>query len=284
MQLWNWTHATRGELHVANGAMGDAGAGIADLFRFAFGNPAAMSEDCICVKSTGFGEHLDRSRTFVFLDGVNFGSCFRAMRMEWNVVLLGDAGRLRVRFSAGRPGLVRRGAVGDEWIVNCGFDARFNLLQFWIEFAFRSTKVNHSFAAPATQSRGPATVGDDRVLHPIHVQIAGDAVHDRLEVSKVGAGLHFGFAHFLFGRPDAVLQPWFQEHVVAVASQEAHGNMGVEIDEARQNNLAGTVYGMVCFRCLASNLRNFTVLHVEVALNDLTSVVLGYDGGVADGN
>ena len=73
----------------------------------------------------------------------------------------------------------------------------------------------------------------------IHVVEGGDAAAQHFCAGQQGARLHEirrGMARF--GRPDTLRQPAHQGQVVGIAAQQAHGGVGVKVDQAARSGPA----------------------------------------------
>ena len=92
--------------------------------------------------------------------------------------------------------------------------------------------ADHGAHADAAQGRG----GRTRV--EIHVVAAGHAGADHLESREAGALMHeVGADQRSFERPDALVQPVHQRHVVAHATQQCHRGVRVRVDQARNQRM-----------------------------------------------
>ena len=79
----------------------------------------------------------------------------------------------------------------------------------------------------------------------VHVAIAGDAVADLLQAAELDPPADVLLGEASLQGPDLLLEPWHELHVVGIAAQQGHGQMGVAVDQSGYGQLAVTIDGLV---------------------------------------
>jgi len=79
----------------------------------------------------------------------------------------------------------------------------------------------------------------------VHIIVAGDAVADLLQAAELDPPADVLLGEAGLQGPDLLLEPWHQLHVVGIAAQQGHGQMGVAVDQAGYGQLAVTIDGLV---------------------------------------
>ena len=141
---------------------------------------------------------------------------------------------------AGRVGRVRRQAEGDQRIVADAVAQAEALLQVAVRVgSVGGGEIDHDEAGGDALMRRQGRL-DRRAGEEIHVVEAGDAALQHLDAGQPGAVLdELGRRPFRLGRPDVFLQPGHQRQIVGEAAQQAHRGVGVQVDQARDEGVAG---------------------------------------------
>ena len=84
-----------------------------------------------------------------------------------------------------------------------------------------------------------------RIRVVVHVTIAGYAVADLLQAAQLDPPADVLLGETGLQGPDLLLEPWHKLHVVGIAAQQGHGQMGVAVDQAGNGQLAAAVDGLL---------------------------------------
>ncbi len=82
----------------------------------------------------------------------------------------------------------------------------------------------------------------DHILEVIHVGVGGDAAAQHFQDAEARAARDEVFVYVVgFGGEDVLLQPFIEGEIVRQAAEEAHGGVGVAVDQARKDERASSV-------------------------------------------
>src|SRR4029077_7831274 len=105
----------------------------------------------------------------------------------------------------------------------------------------RDRKVDPSFAENAAHAGGLGFFGDG-ILEIVHVRESSHAAANHLGGREARAPTDEIFGDvFGFGGEDIIFQPYVERDVVLEATQKSHGNVGVAVDETRQDEVASGI-------------------------------------------
>ena len=153
-----------------------------------------------------------------------------------NFVAPREGGRFEERLLRAGVDGVRRDCRGDQRIVFPVGEIVLRVSQgLGGSFVVRGGEVDDRLAQDAAHA-GFFCYARDDILEVIHVGVGGDAAAQHFQDAEPRAARHEVFVYVVgFGGEDVLLQPFIEGEIVGQAAEEAHGGVGVAVDQAGKN-------------------------------------------------
>ena len=120
-----------------------------------------------------------------------------------------------------------------------------------------------------------------RILEHIHIRKGSDTVAKHLGNGKLGGNVNACGCQTILGRKDLFLQPTLQGQILAVAAEQGHCRMAMDIVERGHQKISRTIHGLVhgVGDLLCRDLLNDAVVDQKIALLSFIAV-FGQQRGV----
>ena len=168
-----------------------------------------------------------------------FGRRLSNMHHQGNVKLFGQGLYLAQMLGADGVRGVRRDRRSDQRVTLPFFRETLGVAERGLPcFVIRNREVDQSLSEDGTHTCLLGLFGDD-ILEVVHIDIGRRPAPDHLDQPQPGARSHeFACDVPGFGGEDIFRQPLLQVEIIGDAAEERHGDMGVGVDQSRQDGFS----------------------------------------------
>ena len=162
------------------------------------------------------------------------------MEVDERVVIAGKVGRPLQQFAGDGVDGVRAEGVADAWAIGRRRGVATRDVAAAALGLFGSEVIETGLAEHSTETHLLDGLGRGVEL-VIHVEEGRRTAAEHLHAGQLGAPIDVLVRQLRLIRPDGLLEPLHERHVVAVAAEECHGGMRVGVDESGDEGLAAAV-------------------------------------------
>ena len=164
------------------------------------------------------------------------------MNRDGRMVAAGECGRILERFFRERIDGMRPDGGGDEWVTLPMVDEFLRVVEGLLRrFVVWSGKIDDSFGEHAAHS-GFFCHARNGIFEIVHIAIGGRSAAQHFEKTQPRSPNHKILCDVArFGRENIFLEPLVERKIIGNAAEEAHGCVGVAVDQSGHDDATACV-------------------------------------------